>query len=116
MIYHSSIASSARQMDGASATPAQEVTDRYHRHVTPSDWMSVIGSRTSLAPSLALVLERAILIHCRFFPCYDFLMKDMQAQLDKLRADAAECALIRDLATDPTKRDLFTKLAEPYSE
>jgi hypothetical protein len=42
-------------------------------------------------------------------------MKDMQAQLDKLRADAAECALIRDLATDPTKRDLFTKLAEHYS-
>ena len=56
-------------------------------------------------------VERAILIHCRFSPCYDFLMKDMQAQLDKLRADA----LIRDLATDPTKRDLFTKLAEHYS-
>ena len=42
-------------------------------------------------------------------------MKDMQAQLEKLRADAAECALIRDLATDPKKRDLFTKLAEHYS-
>jgi hypothetical protein len=27
-------------------------------------------------------------------------MKDMQAHLEKLRADAAECALIRDLATD----------------
>ncbi|MET4153527.1 hypothetical protein [Bradyrhizobium sp. RT7b] len=39
-------------------------------------------------------------------------MKDMQAQLEKLRTDAAECALIRDLATDPKKRDLFTKLAE----
>ncbi len=79
--------------------------------------VGIISGRrgTSLAPSLALVLERAILIHCRFSPCYDFLMKDMQAQLDKLRADAAECALIRDLATDPTKRDLFTKLAEHYS-
>ena len=27
-------------------------------------------------------------------------MKDYQAQLEKLRKDAAECALIRDLATD----------------
>jgi len=38
-------------------------------------------------------------------------MKDMQAQLDKLRTDAAECALIRDLATAPKKRELFTRLA-----
>lgn len=30
-------------------------------------------------------------------------MKDMQAQLEKLRTDAAECALIRDLATAPKK-------------
>jgi hypothetical protein len=39
-------------------------------------------------------------------------MQDMQAQLEKLRADAAECALIRDLATDPQKRALFTRLAD----
>ena len=39
-------------------------------------------------------------------------MKDMEAHLEKLRADAAECALIRDLATDPQKRALFTRLAE----
>ena len=39
-------------------------------------------------------------------------MKDMQAQLDKLQRDAAECALIRDLPTDPKKRELFAKLAE----
>ena len=38
-------------------------------------------------------------------------MKDMQTQLEKLRTDAAECALIRDLATDPKKRELFTRLA-----
>ncbi|MBR0828456.1 hypothetical protein JQ596_23235 [Bradyrhizobium manausense] len=38
-------------------------------------------------------------------------MKDMKAQLEKLRADAAECALIRDLATDTRKRELFAKLA-----
>lgn len=38
-------------------------------------------------------------------------MKDMQVHLDKLRADAAECGLIRDLATDPAKRELFTRLA-----
>jgi hypothetical protein len=39
-------------------------------------------------------------------------MKDMRAHLEKLRIDAAECALIRDLATDPEKRQLFTRLAE----
>jgi hypothetical protein len=38
-------------------------------------------------------------------------MKDYQAQLEKLRKDAAECALIRDLATDPAKRETFDRLA-----
>ena len=33
-------------------------------------------------------------------------MKDYLAQVEKLRTDAAECALIRDLATDQAKRDL----------
>jgi hypothetical protein len=42
-------------------------------------------------------------------------MKDMEAHLEKLRRDAAQCAIIRDLATDPKKRDLFTKLAEHMS-
>lgn len=28
-------------------------------------------------------------------------MQDMLGRLEKLRTDAAECALIRDLATDP---------------
>jgi len=31
----------------------------------------------------------------------EVLMKDMLTQLEKLRIDASECALIRDLATDP---------------
>ena len=38
-------------------------------------------------------------------------MKDMQAHVEKLHRDAAECAIIRDLATDPKKRELFAKLA-----
>ncbi|WP_426525012.1 hypothetical protein [Bradyrhizobium sp. McL0615] len=38
-------------------------------------------------------------------------MKDYLAQVEKLRTDAAECALIRDLATDPAKRELFDRLA-----
>jgi hypothetical protein len=42
-------------------------------------------------------------------------MQDMKAHLEKLRADAAECALIRDLATDPVKRELFTRLADHLS-
>jgi hypothetical protein len=39
-------------------------------------------------------------------------MQDMKAHLEKLRSDAAECALIRDLATDPAKRELFTRLTD----
>jgi hypothetical protein len=42
-------------------------------------------------------------------------MQDMKAHLEKLRTDAAECALIRDLASDPVKRELFTRLAEHLS-
>jgi hypothetical protein len=38
-------------------------------------------------------------------------MKDMQTHLEKLRTDAAEYGLIRDPATDPAKRELFTRLA-----
>jgi len=41
-------------------------------------------------------------------------MKDMAARLEKLRKDAAECARIRDLASDPIKCELFAKLAEHY--
>ncbi|MGV7218854.1 hypothetical protein [Bradyrhizobium sp. UFLA05-112] len=42
-------------------------------------------------------------------------MKDYRAHLEKLRADAAECRLISDLATDPRKRDFFTRLAQHLS-
>ena len=42
-------------------------------------------------------------------------MKDYQASLEKLRKDAAEAALVRDLATDPTKREMFTRLAEHFA-
>ena len=38
-------------------------------------------------------------------------MKDYQTHLEKLRTDAAECALIRDLATDHAKREMFDRLA-----
>jgi hypothetical protein len=38
-------------------------------------------------------------------------MKDYQAQLEKLRRDAAECKLISDLSTDGAKRALFDRLA-----
>ncbi|MDE2378714.1 hypothetical protein [Bradyrhizobium sp.] len=41
-------------------------------------------------------------------------MKDMQAQLEKLRVQVSECELIRDLATDKFKRELFAGLAEHY--
>jgi DNA-binding TFAR19-related protein (PDSD5 family) len=37
-------------------------------------------------------------------------VKDYQAAFEKLRKDAAEAALIRDLATVPAKRELFDRL------
>ena len=42
-------------------------------------------------------------------------MKDYQVSLEKLRRDAAEAALIRDLATDKTKRDMFDRLHQHFS-
>ena len=42
-------------------------------------------------------------------------MQDMLAQLEKLRTDAAECELIRNLATDPKKRELFGRLAAHFT-
>ncbi|HZP64130.1 MAG TPA: hypothetical protein VFB28_12010 [Terriglobales bacterium] len=38
----------------------------------------------------------------------------MQAQLEKLRTLSAECELIRDLATDKVKRELFGRLADHF--
>jgi hypothetical protein len=37
-------------------------------------------------------------------------MKDYQASIQKLRTDAAEAALVRDLTTDPVKRDMYSRL------
>jgi hypothetical protein len=37
-------------------------------------------------------------------------VKDYQASIEKLRRDAAEAALIRDLATNRTKREMFDRL------
>jgi hypothetical protein len=39
-------------------------------------------------------------------------MKDYRASIEKLRKDAAEAALIADLATDPVKREMFNRLHE----
>jgi hypothetical protein len=41
-------------------------------------------------------------------------MKDMQVHLEKLRQQTTECELIRDLATDKAKRELFAKLAKHF--
>ncbi|HZE55712.1 MAG TPA: hypothetical protein VE111_20850 [Bradyrhizobium sp.] len=39
-------------------------------------------------------------------------MEDMTAQLEKLRIDAEDCALISKLATDLEKREPFARLAD----
>jgi len=41
-------------------------------------------------------------------------MKDMHAHLEKLRIQVVECELIRDLATNPRKRELFARLATHF--
>jgi hypothetical protein len=41
-------------------------------------------------------------------------MKDIRAHLEKLRVQISECELIRDLATDTKKRELFSRLAEHF--
>jgi hypothetical protein len=39
-------------------------------------------------------------------------MKDYRASIERLRQGAAEAALIRDLTTDKTKREVFDRLYE----
>jgi hypothetical protein len=41
-------------------------------------------------------------------------MKNMQAHLEKMQIQIAECEMIRDLANDPKKRKLFSKLVEHF--
>jgi hypothetical protein len=43
-------------------------------------------------------------------------MKDYHTHVEKLRKDAAECALVRDLATDKAKREMFDRLARHLDE
>jgi hypothetical protein len=42
-------------------------------------------------------------------------VKDYQASLEKLRKDAAEAALIRDLTTDKAKQEMFGRLHDHFS-
>ena len=42
-------------------------------------------------------------------------VKDYRASIEKLRKDAAEAALIRDLATDKTKREMYDRLHEHFN-
>jgi hypothetical protein len=42
-------------------------------------------------------------------------VKDYRASVEKLRTDAADAALIRDLATDQTKRDMYERLHQHFN-
>lgn len=42
-------------------------------------------------------------------------VKDYLASVEKLRKDAIEAALIRDLATDPDKRELYHRLHHHFN-
>ncbi len=43
-------------------------------------------------------------------------MQDYKAALERLRTDAAEAALIRDLATDISKREMFDRLTRHLNQ
>jgi hypothetical protein len=42
-------------------------------------------------------------------------MKDYRASIEKLRKEAADAALIRDLATDKNKRDMYDRLHRHFN-
>jgi hypothetical protein len=42
------------------------------------------------------------------------MMKDYLTSIEKLRKDATECALIRDLATDEEKRKIYDRLSRHF--
>jgi len=42
-------------------------------------------------------------------------VKDYHASIEKLRKDAADAALIRDLATDRVKRDMYDRLYRHFN-
>jgi hypothetical protein len=42
-------------------------------------------------------------------------MRDIQAQLDRLREQASECARIASRATDASKQELFACLAQHFT-
>jgi hypothetical protein len=43
-------------------------------------------------------------------------VKDYQASIEKLRKGAAEAAIIRDLATDKAKREMFDRLHQHLTQ
>ena len=42
-------------------------------------------------------------------------MRNLKTYVEKLRTDAVDCALIRDLATEKRKREFFAQLADHLS-
>ena len=42
-------------------------------------------------------------------------MKDFRASVEKLRKDAVEAAMTRDLATDPIKREMYDNLHRHFN-
>ena len=42
-------------------------------------------------------------------------VKDYRASIEKLRKDAAEAAIVRDLTTDKTKREVFDRLHQHFT-
>jgi hypothetical protein len=55
---------------------------------------------------------RSLRALARFARRFRDLMSGLMKQLSKIRAEAAECNLVANLATDPEKKQMYTRLAE----
>lgn len=77
---------------------------------TPRTKGNLLGS-SSPDPWLLPVTERPIALPPWTREC---AIQEIQTHLEKLRIQAAECEMIRDLATTPNKRELFDRLARHF--
>jgi hypothetical protein len=75
------------------------------------DRIHVGNARTGELLRASLVANRPVPGPLSNSRCPEFGVQIPKTLLERLRSEAAEYALIRDLATDPRKRERFTRLA-----
>jgi hypothetical protein len=77
-------------------------------------WLSAARKRTLTvsqpAPWLSSVMRSPVALPPLLQQAWRKTVQDYRASIEKLRKEAAEAALIRDLATDQAKRDMYDRL------